>query len=749
MSIETFAPLLREPFLAAALPELWAALLYGDDLPKSPRLVQIVLEGLSRPNRPQDIFRELLAGGELAAAEALFDQRDFYRAVCEGGLEDILRQELTNVRLSQVQEIEARCDLLRQRGRCARIPASHLEKDFGRVRECAAARLRKADALLRSIDEILRTREADQKHHLRRTLVERLAHLEGAGGSVRNWQAQITCELDKEAGQADLCLARWILEAGPGQESEAFAPRRPEWTYSQRPEVVCRWFLGENPPVDFDRWRLSKDDRAAWELLGTLADLVADPRSVTTSMVARFVAALEEWVGSPVRHESGIEEEEGCFFTTTGALFESRIPALTEVGGLPLVVATGAPLASLTRLPVKTFLLFELVATAGKPRWCLSFEPALLFRLLGDGEYSRRNFIRALAAQLPLASIFADRLPAPHPDSLEGREQELAALHNSTLSVVVGPRGIGKTTLLQRAARDLASTGWQTIWLNAATVAGRLMEELGKAHYSARAPDLDRLTTAWCEGLRPDGLFVVIDGGNLTEQPDGGRVIARWLGAITEASGGRIRCALAGPPDLALPGGPFEGITHRRITLGPLGHGSLRTLLADLADILGLAFDGLELLDRLAFYTGGHPTIFYLLLIEMLQRKGVRHQRGRPVIDLVDLKEAWRGEAFRRQSKEILLGAVLRQQHLRIALDCLIQLIEDDEFLARVPRSELEEWLRGEGISAGTLDHLVDEGLAVLENRDVAAKVKLPPSGLGHLITDLFPTSAEHLPLST
>jgi len=741
MSTELEA-LLRESTLACTLPGLWAALFYGDDLSAMPGLVHIVLEGLSQPTRVEDVFGELIIRGELAAAEALLEHRGFRQDVVEEKRR-LLRQELTDARLTQVRKIEARCDLLRNRARCAVISADEIEKQLVQARELSAERLRDAESFLVSIEKALRIREAEQKKRLRQELFSRLADFDSSSQAVRDWQSQVMSELDKGDGRVDLCLARWFLGAGPQREAHSLSfssPRRPEWTYSTfPPSQVCRWFRGENPPLDFDRWRIQNNDGKALELLGSLEALVDDPSRLSPPAVERFVVALEEWLGSPGSREHTIEEEERCFFTNTHAGFDPRISALAEPDGLPLVVATGAPLSALTRLPSKTFLLFELAITVGKPRHCLSFGPQLLFRLLGDSEHRRLNFLRALAPQIPLGSVFADRPPQPCAEIVLGREMEVETLRRNVLSLIVGSRGIGKTSLLRRAARDFEGEGWQTIWLDGSeSLAERLREKLGAVHASGQMPGLEQLTPEWLNGLKPNGTFVVIEMEDPAQQAADVPALPQLFRAIAQAGNGRIRCVVSGPPSLTWQGGPFQDVDFERVSLRPLPRSILRALLADLGDLLQLSFDSVEVPERLTFYSGGHPLVFYLLLIEVLQRKAIHHRRSRPVIDLSDLEDAWCGSEFRRRCRVILLGSVNLQRDLFFALDCLIQLSEGDLLFTGVLRSELEEWLRSEGFSTESLDLLIDEGLAISREEKLAPRMMLPPSGLGHLVSELL-----------
>ncbi len=752
MSWASLEALLCESKLAHNLPDLWAALFYGDDPPAPQQMVQMVLDDLSRPARPQDAFRELLKSGELAAAKALMEHRAFRSNISNAELE-LLDAELAAAHHAQVQDAEVRCELLRNRSRCALVPMGEMEKKLDSVKERAVIRRRDAELLTAGIEADLCRRETQVKAKLRQELFEQLRGFDASDPVVQEWQSRLVNELDKQ--KADLCLAHWILKTGPerGVPKLLFSsPRRLQWPYSSTPREVCAWFRGQGEPTDFGRWRIQEGDQKAAELLAALEALVDDPTRSTILAVTSFVVALEAWLGCSAPARRLVEEEGKCFLTTTSALFESRIPVLAKSDGLPLVVATGVPLSSLTRLPSRTFLLFELHPMVGKPKYCLSFDPELIFRLLGDSKHHQRNFLRALVPQIPMSSLFEDCLPEPHPMAVIGREREIETIRQCPLSLVVGPRGIGKTSLLCQAAHAFEAEGWITIWLSeAVATAGRIHEELGRFHSSGRPPEAGAITPQWLEDLEPPGIFVAVEGDTLMRQADGGSALARFIGTLTAAGSARLRCAVTRLPRQRSEGNLFQNVAHESIYLGPLPYGAVRDLLKEFEDLIHLSFENRDLRDRLAFYSGGHPTIFYLLFIEVVQRQGIRAQYGRPALGPGDLQAAWRGSRFRRRCQEILLTQVREHEELRFALDCLIQLTEGEELSSGVLRSEMKDWLEIEGYSADMLPLLVDEGLAVLDETESTPRMRLPPSGIAHLIRELLRTdsSGEGLKAST
>ena len=161
------------------------------------------------------------------------------------------------------------------------------------------------------------------------------------------------------------------------------------------------------------------------------------------------------------------------------------------------------------------------------------------------------------------------------------------------------------------------------------------------------------------------------DAHFLSRWPSGDAVF-ELLAGLVAAGGGRVHCWLGGTHALAgaLPVLP-AGLCSEVLRLPALPQLACRRLVQNLLDYFWVSLRPPQLLDRLVFYSGGHPQILFLLLREMFDRRG--RPQGRAPFNDSQLEDAWQSPALRREASNILLEPLDGRADLRLALGYILQ----------------------------------------------------------------------------
>ena len=116
--------------------------------------------------------------------------------------------------------------------------------------------------------------------------------------------------------------------------------------------------------------------------------------------------------------------------------------------------------------PYPLALHFDLTEASPLGERYLRWTPRTLFRYLGNRRHRRHQLLQDLGARIPLDLVLPAGTPSSDGVLLEGRKCELERLATgASWQLILGPRGIGKTSLLERAARERERAGWTRLEL--------------------------------------------------------------------------------------------------------------------------------------------------------------------------------------------------------------------------------------------------------------------------------------------
>ncbi len=224
-----------------------------------------------------------------------------------------------------------------------------------------------------------------------------------------------------------------------------------------------------------------------------------------------------------------------------------------------------------------------------------------------------------------------------------GRERELRELlaADSRFIVVVGPRRVGKSSLLLAAQRALRDEGRATRYLTLrnANSPGDLLSLLDPAP-SADENDPIEAIHSLLSGELSDTTLLLDEVDALMYSDAGNRhPLAKTFRSLAQEGKGRL--VLAGYWDLYRLGldydSPFYNL-GRRVVLGPLGRADATNLAREPMQAAGYSWADSTLLEELVDRTGGYPSLVQLCCGNLMM--GVRGQRS-PELNRHDLDTLW------------------------------------------------------------------------------------------------------------
>jgi hypothetical protein len=294
------------------------------------------------------------------------------------------------------------------------------------------------------------------------------------------------------------------------------------------------------------------------------------------------------------------------------------------------------------------------------------------------------------------------------------------------VSIVAGAAGIGPSTILARASADARRRG------------DRVIDVPLDARYvrSELTPQTRELGTGDRVLLAVDDLHLAPDVAAIPE-------LLRSITELVVACRCEARCVVAARLSvkwqLEATGEPFAVSV-----VAALPHGDARRLVASQLDYLGVVVDPPALVDRIAFLSGGHPTILSLLLQELLGGAGMGAAEDELVLRDEDLQRAWRDSGFRSRATEVLLATLEDDAFLRVIIAAM--LLEAGSSPERgITRPSLESWV--ELIADGPLGD-VETGIRRLTEAGLVEDIEpqnwvFRRSGIGALVAAAVPNPIE------
>ena len=221
LPLNALAPeLLFASRLSWQVPELWEAYCFGEPIPAGEALTLALLRRLAHPVSAPEVFRDLLARGEFAAAEHLTEEPSFLAELGEQDLSQ-LHAELAEARQSELHTLQGRCDFLRRRASQSALGIDYLDKWLDAALEQAATRSGLAKAQIEDLEKAVEELEERELTELRSRLSE---HPAGGAEIEGEWHQMV----ERSLNGRDLAVARWLLNAGPVAEvAEHMAPSVP------------------------------------------------------------------------------------------------------------------------------------------------------------------------------------------------------------------------------------------------------------------------------------------------------------------------------------------------------------------------------------------------------------------------------------------------------------------------------------------------------------------------------------------
>jgi len=678
------------------------------------------------------VVRELLEMGEFRAVDRLLEHPGLPWDSDVG--RERLSQDVGQARHQLQTEVQARwgtIDVRRGRFRGTNI---ELGCTLDEVLEAGIQRASAAKTMLAAAEAALAQAEAQWALDLQGRMK----------GDVPRSLASIAQQCI-ESGFLDVAEALLSSEASPDEELAPLVPRV-SWPHGDRDaREVLGWLLGKEPaPAGFGRWLPKRDDDASLRLMDALWHVVRSGVHVGEQDLDALREALAAWLLGDESQLLVFDADAGCVrlkglhrpgFPRLARASEAGIPLLVPVPGAPVQPATVECEGLALCLVVPGALAATGTSTNGDATVdVLRFDAHTVFPLLAQSAEGRLvNFLRALGAQLPkeraIVAPGPNRIgvvPSASAAELFGRTKELNAALADKVSIVAGAAGIGTSTILARASADARRRGDRVIKvpLDARFVRSEL------------APRIRELGTE-------DRVFLAVDDLHLAPDVAGIPDLLRSITELVAACSCEARCVIAARLSakwqLEATGQPFAV----RV-VAALPHGEARRLVATQLDYLGVVVDPPALIDRIAFLSGGHPTILSLLLQELLGGASTSAAAGDLVLRDEDLQRAWRDSGFRSRAAEVLLATLEEHAFLRVIL--VAMLLEAGSSQERgITRPDLEAWV--EQIADGLVGD-VETGIRRLTEAGLVEGVEphswaFPRSGIGALVAAAVPNPLE------
>jgi hypothetical protein len=695
--------------------ELWR-IACGAAPPDGEVIARSVLESISRPLDPLEVFRRLLDDGAFSAAEALLEYPPFADAVDDTLIALGSELDLDNRRFQVRGQFLSALDVLLMRNQRAGSPIAADDPRLAEALEWSSHDKKRADRLLMEIENAVRDAEIERVALLRTRLEERLAR---AGGDVpASWRDAVERCLDQR--QMDIAEALISGPFGDAADADGALPLPLENARFANISAaqLCRWILGREAATSgfFPRWDVLSIDAANRSLIETIERLAGAGTSVDD--VARLAGELQTRL-NVVAARAAVERFGDVYRTALRGLEDEACPVFAE-GAVPFFVAGEGAIPDEATRGVPLAIVFHTGRELQAPVGYVRLTAWDIVRCLVRPDDFGFNLLRILASQVSRHRFIPQRDRSPNNWMARARSADarnVAERANRIPQLVSGAAGVGKTSLLMSFLDAFDGKGWT-------------------CRFISDASQLRLLGDPFNGGAAPGYALAIDNGHELTEE-----TLDRLL---QHAAAAGARLVVGGLPKLRRQA-PRSLADDAYYRLSLASFSSLRRFAQRLFDLSGHRVSDV-VLDRVAFCAAGRPALLYALVyalfLELAQRPVLS---GAPI--LVDhVETAYCRNEFRSAAKSILIAPLETEPLANLVLATVLVIMELEIGRRGAPDVELErvlQWLETEDvrISAPELSDAVDylRELELVHADSAKRCVTLSTTGGGYLVTSLLP----------
>src|ERR1051326_7856120 len=438
--------------------ELWR-IACGAAPPDGEVIARSVLESISRPLDPLEVFRRLLDDGAFSAAEALLEYPPFADAVDDTLIALGSELDLDNRRFQVRGQFLSALDVLLMRNQRAGSPIAADDPRLAEALEWSSHDKKRADRLLMEIENALRDAEIERVALLRPRLPGRAAR---AGGDVpASWRDAVERCLDQR--QMDIAEALISGPFGDAADADGALPLPLENARFANISAaqLCRWILGREAATSgfFPRWDVLSIDAANRSLIETIERLAGAGTSVDD--VARLAGELQTRL-NVVAARAAVERFGDVYRTALRGLEDEACPVFAE-GAVPFFVAGEGAIPDEATRGVPLAIVFHTGRELQAPVGYVRLTAWDIVRCLVRPDDFGFNLLRILASQVSRHRFIPQRDRSPNNWMARARSADARNVPeraNRIPQLVSGAAGVGKTSLLMSFLDAFDGKGW-------------------------------------------------------------------------------------------------------------------------------------------------------------------------------------------------------------------------------------------------------------------------------------------------
>lgn len=679
-------------------------------------IVQSVLELISRPPEPLEVFRMLVEQGSFTDAEALLNHPPFVEAIDDvligGGDSDL---DLDNRRLLARGEVLGAMDVLLIRNRRAGSPITADDPRLDQALEWSSRDKRHALGLLADLERTVLRAELERTEVFQLQLAERLAR---EGDNVpSNWREAV----ERSLARRQLDIAEALLAGQYGQQVDVgLAPPQPleNARFADAPPTqLLGWVLRKEkaPPDFYARWDVLAVDASNLGLMEIVDRLCSADASEYD--VAHFVAELERRLNIKAP-PAAVERFENGFRTTIRGLEDEACPAFAE-GALPFFVVRNGTIGDDATRGIRLAVVFDPVGELQLSTGYAVLTPWDILRCLVRLEDFRFNLLRILSRQLNRHRLIPARPPRNWMESARAADAQTIVRRSARMpQLVSGANGIGKTSLLHSVLTIFGDEGWTCRFISDA---------------SQLLPFDDPFN-----GDPVSKCALAVDNGHEFDHSTFDRLLAN-----AKSVTGR-RLVVCGSPALGRQThSSIADEAHYRLSL--VAFSSIRAFAERLFDVYGHPVAA-AVLDRVAFYAAGRPALLYALVYALFLELGQRPIVNGAAISVDHVETAYGRSEFRDAARSILLTPLESDARANLVLATILIVMEleiTSSPVASVALDRVIQWLEMEGIVISPREWLDAinylRELELIDTDSAGLRVALSAIGGGFTLVSLLP----------